>query len=229
LAGLRSYGGVTMDVLSAIAGRKSIRAFKGDLVPKDLIEQVLQAAIQAPSSSNQQPWRFFVVTGSEKERLTEQLLKASKEKSLRYDPGKGKTIPQEYVEKTRTLFKDIRPYIQESGKPIKDFVEEGSYQFYHAPVAILVAMEKCFPRTRLVDIGLAAENLMLAAHGLGLGTCALALILACEDVMREELKVPDNLEIILGFALGYPDTASPLYQFKSTRDELKDIVVWKGF
>ncbi|MCX5887069.1 MAG: nitroreductase [Proteobacteria bacterium] len=218
-----------MDVLSAIAGRKSIRAFKSDLVPKEMIERVLQAAIQAPSSSNQQPWRFFVVTGSEKERLTESLLKACKERSLKYDPSKGKTIPQEYVEKTKALFKDIRPYIQETGKPIKDFVEEGSYQFYQAPVAILITMDKCFPRSRLVDVGLAAENLMLAAHGLGLGTCALALILACEDVMREELKIPDNLEIILGIALGYPDTASPLYQFKSTRDELKDIVVWKGF
>ncbi|HUT83733.1 MAG TPA: nitroreductase [Thermodesulfobacteriota bacterium] len=217
-----------MDVLSAIAGRKSTRVFKGDPVPKDLIEQVLQAAIQAPSSSNQQPWRFFVVMGSEKERLTEKLLKACKERLLKYDPGKGKTIPQEYVDKTRELFKDIRTYIQESGKPIKDFVEEGSYQFYHAPVAILVAMEKCFPRSRLVDIGLAAENLMLAAHGLGLGTCALALILACEDVMKEKLKIPDNLEIVLGIALGYPDTASPLYQFKSSRDPLETIVVWKG-
>jgi nitroreductase len=46
--------------------------------------------------------------------------------------------------------------------------------------------------------------------------------------MREELKIPDNLEIILGIALGYPDTASPLFQFKSSRDPLETMVVWKG-
>jgi nitroreductase len=218
-----------MDVFSAIAGRKSIRAFKSDPVPRELIEKVLQAAIQAPSSSNQQPWRFMVVTGRGKDRLTERLLKACKERALKYDPSKGKTIPQEYVEKTRQLFKDIRPYIQGTGKPIKDFVEEGSYQFYQAPMAILIMMDKSLPRSRLVDLGLAAENLMLSAHALGLGTCALALILACEDVMREELQIPDNQEIILGIALGYPDTASPLYQFKSSRDEMKEMVVWKGF
>ena len=218
-----------MDVLSAIAGRKSIRAFKSDPVPKEMIERVLQAGIQAPSSSNQQPWRFIVVTGEEKERLTESLLRACKERSLKYDQGKGKTIPQEYVEKTRALFKDIRPYIQETGKPIKDFVEEGSYQFYQAPVAILITMDKSFPRSRLVDIGLTAENLMLAAHTLGLGTCALALILACEDVIRKELDIPDHQEIILGIALGYPDTASPLFQFKASRDPLETMVVWKGW
>jgi nitroreductase len=80
-----------------------------------------------------------------------------------------------------------------------------------------------------VDVGLAAENLMLAAHALGLGTCALALILACEDVMRRELNIPDNQEVILGIALGYPDTASPLFQFKSSRDLLETMVVWKGW
>jgi nitroreductase len=218
-----------MNVLSAIEGRKSIRVFKSDPVPREMIEKVLQAAIQAPSSSNQQPWRFIVVTGRKKERLTEKLLKAYKERTVKYDPSKGKTIPQEYVEKTRQLFRDIRSYIQETGQPIKDFVEEGSYRFYHAPVAILITMDKCFHRSRLVDIGLSVENLMLSAHALGLGTCALALILACEDVMREELKIPDNQEVILGIALGYPDTSSPLYQFKSSRDELKEMVTWKGF
>jgi nitroreductase len=221
------YGGVPMDVLSAIAGRKSIRAFKSDPVQKDMIERVLQAAIQAPSASNQQPWRFIVVTGEKKERLTKSLLKASQERSLKYDPSKGKTIPQEYVEKTKALFKEIRTYIQETGKPIKDFVEEGSYQFYQAPVAILVTMEKSLPRSRLLDIGLAVENLILAAHALGLGTCALALILACEDVMKRELNIPDNQEVILGIALGYPDTTSPLFQFKSSRDSLETMVIWK--
>lgn len=218
-----------MDVISAIEGRKSIRAFKSNPVPKEMIKKVLQSAIQAPSSSNQQPWRFIVVAGREKDRLGERLLTAYKEKTLKYDPSRGKSIPQEYVEKTRRLFKDIRPYIQETGQQTKNFVEEGSFQFYHAPVAILITMDKCFPRSRLMDIGLAAENLMLSAHALGLGTCALALILTCEDIMREELNLPQDQELVLGIALGYPDTASPLYQFKSSRDELEKMVIWKGF
>jgi nitroreductase len=217
-----------MDVFSAIRERKSIRAFKSDPVPKEVIEKVLQAAIQSPSASNQQPWRFVVVTGAQKERLVERLLAAYKEKTLTYDPSRGKTIPQEYVEKTRRLFKDIHPYIQRIGKQTKEFVEEGSYQFYHAPVAVLIAMDKCLPRSKLLDIGMAAETLMVSAYALGLGTCPLALILSCEDVMRDELKIPDNQEIVLGIALGYPDTASPMYQFSSSRDELEQMVTWKG-
>lgn len=218
-----------MEVLDAISERKSIRAFSNEPVPKELVRKVLQAAILAPSSSNQQPWRFYVLTGREKEKLVESLLRTSRERSLRYDPSKGKSIPNEYLEKTRMLFKEIAPFIQASGKSIKDFVESGSYQFYQAPVAILITMDKCFPRSRLIDIGMAAENLMIAAHALGLGTCALALILACEDVIRKELQLPDNQEVVLGIALGYPDKISPLFQFRSSRDPLEAVVVWRGW
>lgn len=217
-----------MDIHEALEGRKSIRAFKADSVPRDVVEKVLRAAIQAPSSSNQQPWRFIVVAGEEREKLAQGLVSAYRAKAITYDPSKGKTIPQYYVDKTRQLFREIHSFIQEAGFQTKNFVEEGSYQFYHAPVAILAAMERCFPRSRLMDIGFAVQNLMLSAHALGLGTCPLALILTCEDVIRKELDIPESQEVVLGIALGYPDTDSPINRFKSSRDDLNEMVTWKG-
>jgi len=170
-----------------------------------------------------------VVAGEEREKLVQGLVSAYRAKAITYNPSKGKTIPQHYVDRTRQFFREIHPFIQEAGFQTRNFVEEGSYQFYNAPVAILAAMERCFSRSRLMDIGFAAQNLMLSAHALGLGTCPLALILTCEDVIRKELEIPENQEIVLGIALGYPNTDSPLNRFKSSRDALNEMVTWKGF
>ncbi len=218
-----------MDVVSAINERASIRGFKKEPVSRELLEQLLDAARKAPSASNQQPWNFVVVTGEIKEKLGEDILSAHRELSKHYDPSQGKTIPRSYMDRTKRLLKGIRPYIGKMGKKVVPFIEEGSCVFYEAPVLILVTMDKTLPQSKLLDIGCAVENLMLAAQEKELGTCVIALIMMFEDLIRERREIPDSMNIVVGIALGYPDKDLSVNAFRASKEELSKITKWIGF
>ena len=217
-----------MELTEGLRTRHSMRAFLNKAVPQELIEQILAEAHQAPSSSNQQPWNFYVVMGKPLATLRAKLLQAHEQNRTPYDPAKGKTIPAEYVERTRKLFKALRPCLQQLGENNRAFIETGSLRLYDAPVAILMTMHKNFPRSRFMDLGMAAQNLMLAAHGRGLGTCAIGLALLYEEVIRAELPISPEFDCALIMALGYPDESSPVNGFRSPREDLSHMVRWIG-
>lgn len=218
-----------MDVVTAINERTSIRGFKKEPVSREIIEQLLDAARKAPSASNQQPWNFVVVTGTIKERLANDILSAHKELSKHYDPSKGKTIPQTYMERSKKLMKGIRPYLDKTGKKVVPFIEEGSCVFYGAPVLVMVTMDKALPQSKLMDIGCAVENFILAAHAKGLGTCVIALILMFEDLIRERLGISDSMNMVVGIALGYPDRDLPVNEFRAHKEDMSKMIKWMGF
>lgn len=218
-----------MDVLECFKKRKTIRGFLDKKVPKGVVEEILNDAHLAPSASNQQPWNFYVISGTALSGLCSTILESHKEKKLAYDPTKGKTIPEEYVARTRKLFKGLRPFIFNLGDEKKGFIENGSFRFYDAPVVIFVSMNKKLPESRMMDIGMAVENMMLSACSRGLGTCAIALTLLYGDVIAAEINVPGDFETVLCIALGYPDEAFPLNKFQSSREDIERFVTWDGF
>ena len=218
-----------MDVITAINERASVRGFKKKPVPRELIEQLLDAARKAPSASNQQPWNFVVVKGEIKEKLADDILSAHRKLSKHYDPSKGKTIPRLYMDRTKKLLIGIRPYLKKMDKQVVPFIEEGSCVFYGAPVLIVVTLDKSHPKSKLVDMGCAVENIVLAAQEKGLGTCIIALILMFEKLIREHLAIPDSMDIVVGIALGYPDGKLPVNAFRAPKEELSEMTRWMGF
>ena len=111
----------------------------------------------------------------------------------------------------------------------KTYILEGSYLFYNAPVVILIILPQFFYPTKLIDIGMAAQNLMLSAYGRGLGTCPIALVLSFEDIIREELEIPTDMRIVLTIALGYPDQDAEVNKFRSSRENLSEFITWIGY
>jgi len=219
-----------MDIIEALRGRKTIRGFLAQAVARPVIREILIDAHWAPSSSNQQPWHFHVITGPALQELCEKIEGARRLKKSSYDPSKGKTIPPEYVERTKKLFKQVRPFIASLEGDNKGFIESGSFRFYGAPVVIFITMHTSLPKSRSMDIGMAAQNLMLSAHGRGLGTCAIALTLYYGDTINEFLGIdPNQNETLLSIALGYPDNAFPLNTFRSTREDIDSFITWAGF
>ena len=218
-----------MDVITAINERMSIRGFKKTPVSREVIEQLLDAARRAPSASNQQPWNFIVVTGESKEGLGDEILSAYRKRGKHYDPSKAKTVPHHYMERTKRLLKGIRPYLDKMDKKVIPFIEEGSCVFYGAPVLIIVTMDKAHPQSKLVDIGCAVENFILAAHDEGLGTCVIALILMFEKIIKERLGIPDSMNVVVGIALGYPDRNLSVNAFRAPKEELGEMTRWIGF
>jgi len=215
-----------MDVFQAIRERKSIRAFKPDPIPKETIEGILRLTIHAPSAINIQPWEFFVVTDEETERLSRKLIKAYREKQVSCSPGAVKPLPETYSQRGIVASESMKPYLEQVGVSFEQFINEGSCNFYGAPVAIIICLDDSFSKARMVDIGVALGYLMLSAHGFGLATCPIGLITAYEDEIKDLLNIPENKNVIIGVALGYPDWENPLNRFKSSRENLDELVRW---
>lgn len=215
-----------MKLNQAIEERMSIRAFKKDPVPRELVKEVLQRAMRAPSAINLQPWEFTVVLGEEKERLSRLLLRSYGERRISCAPGATGPLPAKLGQRGGTSFEDLKSYLDELGLSFEQFINEGSCKFYDAPVAIIICMNKIFSHRRYLCIGAALGYLVLTAHSLGLGTCPIGLITAYEDEIRDFLHIPDDKEIVLGIALGYPDWSSPINKFKTTREPLEEVLRW---
>lgn len=215
-----------MNLIDAIKERKSCRAFKPDPVPKDLIEKILGLAVLAPSAINLQPWEFTVVAGEERERLSRRLIKAYKEKQISCGPGNVKPLPRSVGKRGAQTLALMKPFFEEMGVTSDRYINEGSCNFYGAPAAILLCVDDSFSKGSLVDMGLTLGYSLLAAHDVGLATCPIGLICAYEDEIRDLLNIPKNKSVVVGIALGYPDLASPINRFKSSRDDLQKFVRW---
>ncbi len=215
-----------MDLIKAIQERKSIRAFKPGPVPKEKIEAVLNLAIHAPSAINLQPWEFIVVAGEERERLSRRLIKAYREKKISCGPDAVKPLPKAFGKRGAKTLETMNPYFKELGVQSDPFINEGSCNFYGAPAAIIICLDDAFSKARFVDIGIALAYFVLAAYEFGLATCPIGLITAYEDEIKEVLNIPENKNVVIGIALGYPDQESPINRFKSSREDLKNFVRW---
>jgi len=215
-----------MDLLKVINERKSIRAFKSDPIPKERIEEILRLSVHAPSAINLQPWEFVVVTGKEKERLSRRLIKAYREKQISCGPDTVKPLPKTYGKRGAKTLEAMKPFFNEMGVDADKFINEGSCQFYGAPVAIIICLDDAFSKARLVDLGAVLGYLVLAAYEFGLGTCPIGLITAYEDEIKDLLNIPENKNVVIGVALGFPDWESPINRFKSSREDLNKVVKW---
>ena len=215
-----------MDLLKAINERKSSRAFKTDPVPREKIEEILKLSILAPSAINLQPWEFIVVTGEEKERLSRTLIKAYREKKISCSPDAVKPLPKTYAKRGAKTLQLMTPFFEKMGVHSDQFINEGSCHFYGAPVAIILCQDDAFPKARFVDIGLTLGYFILTAYDFGLGTCPIGLITAYEDEIKDLLNIPENKNMVIGVALGFPDWESPINRFKSPREDLEKVVQW---
>lgn len=215
-----------MELGEIIKERKSIRAFRPDKVAKNEVEKVVEAALKAPSALNLQPWELTVVMDEEKERLSRVLLKAFHEKRISCSPGNVKPMPPSISARGRESLEGMKPYLDRMGYEFNSYINEGSCNFYGAPVAIVVCVDQVFSKARLVDVGVCVGYLLLAAQNAGLWTCPIGLISAYADEVKDCLSIPDDKSIVIAIALGYPDWDKAINSFTSSRENMATMVRW---
>lgn len=229
-----------MEVIEAIRSRRSIRSFKPDPVPREVLEDLLEACRWAPNSSNTQPWEFAVLGGKVAEEAKDRLVDKVK---TEWDSSRGTyrsinpdipfpDLPEPYLHRAMTLRAHIDnhqfpPGTEDLDKARRAYLLYGS-RFYGAPNAIILYTEKSICPKAFLDIGIMAQTIALAALHYGLGTCLTSMVVFWPDIFRDLLGIPESKLIALAIAIGYPDSQALVNTFKRTREPLNTFTNWHG-
>lgn len=223
-------------VEEALRTRRSVRAFLPTPVPRSEIEQLLAMASLSASNSNCQPWRVHVVIGEAKRLLAADLWEALEagdrvaETEYPYQPDADAW--SEPYRSRRMAFGDGL-YRETLGIAASDSTgrlehHRRNYDFFGAPVGIVLTVSRYPLASALVDAGLFLQALMLAARQLGLDTCPQASFIDFYPVLRRHLRIPDDDVIVCGLALGHADDAHPASGLRTTREPVSAFASFYG-
>ncbi|MCC5863170.1 MAG: nitroreductase [Gammaproteobacteria bacterium] len=220
-----------MSVEEAIVGRQSIRAFQPDReVARETIENILEIAGRAPSGSNIQPWKVWVVTGAARDAIAE----ACHARHMSGDQGEREYnyYPVDWRD----------PYLarrRETGWGLYGLlgIEKGdreamkrqhgrNFLFFDAPVGLFFTIERDLELGSWLDCGMFIQSVMLAARGEGLETCPQAAFCNYHDTVTTLLGVPADQQLICGMSLGYALPEAKVNRFRTTRIEVAEFTTF---
>src|ERR1700710_1959702 len=210
-----------------ILGRRSIRGYKPDPVPKALIEEIIGLAMRAPSSMNTQPWNFYVISGEPLNRIragnTERNLAGMPDsREFKYLANYQGAHRQRQVDVAKQLFgaMGIERHDQEKRQ---EWVLRGFRQF-DAPVSIVVTYDRVIHGGDMgpFDCGAVANALVNAAWSRGLGCVINSQGIMQSPVLREQAGIPEDQVIMICIAMGYPDDSFPANAVVSNRKSVDE-------
>lgn len=225
---------VARDVDDAITSRRSIRAFLPTEVPRKAIEHILEVSARAPSGTNMQPWKVYVVAGAAKERLSKEILDAY------WAGAEGhkrvwKYYPDEFFEPFKTRRRTVGWALYgalgiERGETEKMKAQRArNYAFFDAPVGMIFTIDERLEIGSWLDYGMFMENIMIAARAGGLHTCPQAAFGDYHNIIRQHLGIPDKQIVICGMAVGYADVDDPANSFHTDRAPLEEFAAFTGY
>jgi nitroreductase len=226
-----------MDVIETIRTRRSIRVFKPDPVPKNVLQELLDVSRWAPSGGNVQPWYFEVLAGDAlakvKARLVEKATTWDGHDYMETRPDLPRTGPYSKLLMPRRLaLKALQDpiYYPPGTKDLEAAqLEHRKYMlsFFGAPSVIVICTDDRGPNS-IVSIGAVAQTICLAALTYGLGTCIMGIPVLWPEIFRELLNIPEDRAIVTSVAIGYPDLAAPINTFPRPRESLDNLAEWHG-
>jgi nitroreductase len=219
---------VSGSAADAIAGRRSVRGFLKQDVPLDLVRQILEIAARAPSMNNTQPWRTHLLVGAARDRLCDEVCAA-------FDAGELGEMEYEY-----RPHEWVSPYIdrrRQIGWALYGMVgiakgdraathrqHKRNFTFFDAPVGMIFTIERVLATGSYLDYGMFLQNIMTAARGYGLDSCAQAAWGHYPGIIRRQLGIPEHEIIVCGMALGYADPAEPANALVPPRETLESFL-----
>jgi len=223
-----------MDVIEAVKKRKSIRGYKPDPVPKEVLEQILELASHAPSAMNTQPWEFTVLTGDVLENVRRSNVELLNSGALPNPEHVVVSWPRESIYRQRqvNLAKQLFQLMdipREDKEKRARWLERG-FRYFDAPAAIIISTDRCLSESGpLLDIGALIQTICLTALHFGLGTCIEDQGTMYPEVLRKYAHLPESKRIVIAIAIGYPDWDFPANKVESEREPIKNATTWLGF
>lgn len=236
-----------MDFTEVLKSRRSIRAFSDKPVDQSILDEILLEALESPSSSNTQPYKFAVATGETCKQLGDELLsKYHKSNKIQKQPLPLKIISaitsdalpdsdfKPMLGKYPPVFQERRMStgmglyevlgIERKDKKARDEQMAKNFTFFDAPVAIFVFIHPGMQHTALLDAGILMQSLMLSATNKGLGTCAQGALGIWRSPIDKHFSIPKGYKLVCGLALGYPED-DKVNSYKPKKIELDELLI----
>jgi nitroreductase len=221
-----------MELEAAVRGRRSIRKFRPDAIPRKLLEDLLETARWAPSWGNTQPWEIYIITGEPLEAFR----KANVDSMGNGEPLRTAVpMPETWPEELKKRYMEVgKAVVTSLGLKRED--KEGRRQhqlnmaaLFGAPCLIVATVPTdVLVEYAMLDVGLFLQTLALVAHDRRLGMCIMASYVHYADLLRRHGAIPESRRVVMGAAIGYPVREAPINIFDRRRAGLKDFVKWVG-
>jgi nitroreductase len=221
----------------AITSRMSARAFTQQAVSRELITEILQVASRAPSGTNTQPWKVYVLQGATRESLVEKVCAAHE--AMRANPEVAKQYTEQYDYYPAQW---VSPYIDRRrengwslygllgiGKGDKDRMHEQqqrNFKFFDAPVGLMFTIDPVMGRGSLFDYGMFVQNIMLAARARGLHTCPQAAWNGFHSIILPHIGAGEGEMMVCGMSLGYADESDKVNTLVTPRVPVDEFTHW---
>jgi nitroreductase len=213
--------------------RASVRAFLPQAVAKNTVQQLIEVARLAPSGGNLQPGHFWALTGTPLQDLCGAILKArafGRAPVSEYD-WFPKQMPKQLKERQRNagygLYNALG--INRADRTGRNTQFDRNYQFFDAPVGIVITLDRSMGAGAFLDLGMALSHFCLAATATGLATCGIGALANHADVVQENLNIPKDQMVICGMALGYENKTAPANQWRTGRVDFSHYLKMNGF
>jgi nitroreductase len=222
---------------AAIESRFSARAFLPRAVAREQITDILRVASRAPSGTNTQPWKVYVVQGDSRDELVKKVCEAHD--AIYANPALAAGYREEYDYYPE---KWVSPYIdrrRENGwslygllgitKGDKDKMHaqhQRNFKLFDAPVGLMFTLDRVMGRGSLVDYGMFLQSIMVAARARGLHTCPQAAWNGFANIILPHIGAGADEMLVCGMALGYADEADKVNGFHTPRETVEQFTRW---
>jgi nitroreductase len=221
-----------MNVSEAVARRISVRAFKPDPVPAQMVRTILEAAHRAPSGGNLQPWRVHALAGEPLAQLKREAVASLMQGG---DAPEYEVYPANLWDPFRTrryengedLYASIG--IPREDKPARLRQLARNAELFGAPVGLFVSLDRKLGPPQWADVGMFMQTIMLLALERGLDTCAQEFWARLHGSVTRAVEIRDDHMLFAGIALGYRDEAAPINTLRTRRDPFEAFADMRGF
>ncbi len=236
-----------MEFNEIMQSRRSIRAFKSDAIPDEVLSALLTQALESPSSSNSQPFKVAIAQSETAVRIANELTdKFKRSNAILRKPLPGKLWS--FLTDDAMPDSDYKPILGKypgiyqsrrvaTGKGLYETIGiarddtkaraahmEKNFSFFDAPVALFFFIDPRMKHTALVDLGIYMQSLMLGAQNEGLGTCALGSLGIWRSPLDKHFAIPKTFKLVCGMALGYPQE-DKVNAYRPEKMGLEDLLI----
>jgi nitroreductase len=215
----------------------STRAFTQAPVSRAVLTELMQVASRAPSGTNTQPWKVYILQGASRDTLVDKVCAAHD--AIRANPELAANYKEAYDYYPE---KWVSPYLERRrengwglygllgiGKADRDKMHtqhQRNYRFFDAPVGLMFTIDRAMGRGSLLDYGMFLQNIMVAARGRGLHTCPQAAWNSFANIILPHLGAGPDEMLVCGMALGYADASAVVNTFHTPRVAVDDFTHW---